>query len=89
MRYATHAGRISKGVPIFVTWSPDENHNTIMMRFYRVRSHDPICRLDKYASHFGKLGTPLLTKAYDDNEILTPEILQSLESTSPDLRMQR
>ena len=59
-----------------------------MMRFYRVRSHDPICKLDKYASHFGKLGTPLLTKAYDDNEILTPEILQSLESTSPDLRMQ-
>ena len=32
MRFATHAGRIRRGVPIFVTFSPDEKHNLLMLR---------------------------------------------------------
>ena len=41
MRFATHAGRIRRGVPIFVTWSPDEKHNTLMLRLSRSRRNDP------------------------------------------------
>jgi len=35
MRYETNAGRIRRGVPIFVTFSPDEKHNVLMLRFHR------------------------------------------------------
>ena len=42
MRYATHAGRIRRGVPIFVTWSPDEKHNVLMLRLSRARRNDPL-----------------------------------------------
>ncbi len=42
MRFQTHAGRIRRGVPIFLTFSPDEKHNIFMLRFYRARENDPI-----------------------------------------------
>ena len=41
MRYDTHAFRITHGVPLFVTLSPDEKHNLLMIRFSRARRNDP------------------------------------------------
>ena len=41
MRYDTHAFRIAHGVPLFVTLSPDEKHNLLMIRFSRARRNDP------------------------------------------------
>ena len=41
MRYDTHAFRIAHGVPLFVTLSPDEKHNLLMLRFSRARANDP------------------------------------------------
>ena len=41
MRYHTHAARIALGVPLFITWSPDEKHNLIMIRLSRARQKDP------------------------------------------------
>ena len=41
MRYDTHAFRIAHGVPLFVTLSPDEKHNLLMIRFSRARANDP------------------------------------------------
>eukprot|EP00973_Karenia_brevis_P023690 3264404-Karenia_brevis.AAC.1 len=60
MRYATHAGRIRKGIPIFITWSPDEKHNILMLRLSRSRMNDPINHLDsnQISAKFGKLMEP-------------------------------
>ena len=41
MRYDTHAFRIAHGVPLFVTLSPDEKHNLLLIRFSRARANDP------------------------------------------------
>ena len=41
MRYDTHAFRIAHGVPLFVTISPDEKHNLLIMRLSRARRNDP------------------------------------------------
>ena len=61
MRFATHAGRITKGVPIFITWSPDEKHNTLMLRLSRSRRKDPLNSLDEVGAKFGELYEPNIT----------------------------
>ena len=42
MRFDTHAYRIRYGVPIFVTFTPDEAHNSLMLRLSRTRRNDPV-----------------------------------------------
>ena len=42
MRFETNALRVRYGVPIFVTFSPDEAHSLLMVRLSRVRKHDPV-----------------------------------------------
>ena len=42
MRFDTNALRIRYGVPIFVTFTPDEAHNRIMLRLSRARNNDPV-----------------------------------------------
>ena len=42
MRFDIHALRVRYGVPIFVTFSPDESHNLLMVRLSRTRREDPI-----------------------------------------------
>ena len=42
MRFDTHANRVRYGVPIFVTFTPDEGHNAMMMRLSRTRRNDPV-----------------------------------------------
>jgi hypothetical protein len=49
MRFDTHANRVRYGVPIFVTFSPDEAHNLLMVRLSRVRRKDPVLRGEKTA----------------------------------------
>ena len=58
MRFATHAGRISKGVPEFVTWSPDEKHDVLMLRLSRSRRKDPLKALDVNDSAYGSIHAP-------------------------------
>ena len=78
MRYATHAGRIRRGVPIFVTWSPDEKHNVLMLRLSRARRNDPLrqenrnsantkSRMTQNALQIGELYKPSITN--DDVEL--------------------
>ena len=40
MRFDTQALRVLFGVPVFVTFSPDESHSLLMIRFARVREND-------------------------------------------------
>ena len=42
MRFETNAHRVRYGVPIFVTFTPDEGHNRIMLRMSRTRRKDPV-----------------------------------------------
>ncbi|CAK0819674.1 unnamed protein product, partial [Prorocentrum cordatum] len=42
MRFETSALRVRYGVPIFVTFSPDEGHNLLMLRLSRTRRQDPV-----------------------------------------------
>ena len=53
MRFQTHGVRIRHGVPIFITFSPDEKHNMLMLRFYRARKHDPMHQLDHKNEAYG------------------------------------
>ena len=53
MRYATHAGRIRRGVPIFITFSPDEKHNMPMLRLSRCRRKGPVNLVDPLSRRFG------------------------------------
>ncbi|CAE7430528.1 unnamed protein product, partial [Symbiodinium sp. KB8] len=41
MRHQTHANRICHGTPLFVTFSPSERDNTLMLRLVRARQSDP------------------------------------------------
>ena len=42
MRFDTHAYRVRYGVSLFVTFSPDESHNLLMLRMSRTRRSDPV-----------------------------------------------
>ena len=58
MRYDTNAGRVRRGVPIFVTFSPDEKHKFLMLRLHGSRSNDPIRQLDSRNTAFGGRAMP-------------------------------
>ena len=49
MRWQTQAYRIRYGNSIFVTFSPDESHNLLMIRFSRTRRSDPVWCSEKIA----------------------------------------
>ena len=42
MRFETQGFRIKYGTPLFITFSPDESHNVLMVRFSRTRRRDPV-----------------------------------------------
>ena len=45
MRFATQAYRIKYGNAIFVTFSPDESHNLLMIRLARIRENDSFLQM--------------------------------------------
>ena len=64
MRYETNAGRTRRGVPIFITFSPDEKQNVLMLRMHRSRRNDPVHLLEPHNQQFG---TRLWPAMDDDN----------------------
>ena len=60
MRFDTNALRVKYGVPIFVTFSPDEKHNLLMLRLSRTRKNDPVLLHDAAAALYGDLKAPRL-----------------------------
>ena len=50
MRFITQAYRIRYGTAIFVTFSPDESQNMLMIRFSRTRRNDPVWGHEDVAS---------------------------------------
>ena len=60
MRFETNALRVKYGVPIFVTFSPDDKHNLMMIRLSRTRRKDPVLLRDAAAALFGTREMPRL-----------------------------
>ena len=84
MRFNTNALRVKYGVPIFVTFSPDEKHNLLMIRLSRTRRKDPVLLQDAAAALFGgrkapKLGQPVYNMQDKDDFYLalSPEDLKN------------
>ena len=84
MRFDTNALRVKYGVPIFVTFSPDEKHNLLMIRLSRTRKKDPVLLHDAAAALFGDLKAPKLGQAsytlHDSDDVflaLSPDALKA------------
>ena len=62
MRFITQAYRIRYGTAIFVTFSPDETHNLLMVRLSRTRRNDPVWEHEdrKSCRRFGGWNDPEL-----------------------------
>ena len=91
MRFDMKAMRIRYGVPIFVTFSPDEKHNLLLLRMSRVRRNDPVLLKDVVAQQFctrdmPKLGRTRYKLAAKDDVFLSissgelQELLPSFDS---------
>ena len=80
MRFETNAGRVRRGVSIFTTFSPDETHNTLMLRLHRSRMKDPIHVLDPEHKRFGGRLEPSLDYDYVEMQITVKELCQWLPS---------
>ena len=85
MRYQTHAARIRRGVPIFLTFSPDEKHNMLMLRLHRARKHDPVYEIDSANLQYGNREKPSLDNDYVDAS-LSIEDLKNMLPTYDDRR---
>ena len=78
MRYETNAGRVRRGVPIFVTWSPDEKNNVLILRLHRSRANDPIHELDKENKKFGYRAMPNMDHDYVEMKVTLEDVLNML-----------
>ena len=71
MRFDTQALRVLFGVPVFVTFSPDESHSLLMIRFARVRENDTFFTSEIFAKikKFYGVSVPDLKCSEDDATI--------------------
>ena len=69
MRYETNADRVRRGVPIFVTWSPDEKNNVLILRLHRSRRNDLIHELDKENKKFGARAMPNMDQDFVEMKV--------------------
>ena len=81
MRYDTHAFRIAHGVPLFVTLSPDEKHNLLMIRFSRARAHDPAVNIAgaEMEKKMGEIDEPSLD--YEIGALTLDELRERVPTT--------
>ena len=90
MRFATQAYSLKYGTPNFVTFSPDESHNALMIRLSRTRRSDPFfeSKLTAHLKKYAAADCPDL--ATEDDDILLQASVQDILSTLPshDVRRQ-
>ena len=61
MRFVAHSFRVMHGTGVFITISPDEKHNSIMMRIARLRATDPSVKHNPSSKKwFGRMEPPLI-----------------------------
>ena len=71
MRFEIQGYRIRYGVLIFVTFSPDEAHNMLMVRLSRTRRNDPVFSngRDEVGKKLSGRGAPKLDKVFEDQDV--------------------
>ena len=93
MRYELCAYRVNKGLPIFITWSPNERHNALMIRMSRTRMSDPLAKHCKQHKHWGKINEPRADGSKDDsntnNTVLGEVSVDALIDTLPNTDVRR
>ena len=63
MRFEIEAMRLRYGVPLFVTFSPDESHQQLFVRMARTRTNDPVnCAATEAELNFGRPDWPDLAE---------------------------
>jgi hypothetical protein len=60
MRHMTHSYRVVYGQPLFLTMSPDEKHNAVMLKLARSRMTDPVHVRDPQSARWGGREEPRL-----------------------------
>ena len=86
MRFDTNAHRVRYGVPVFVTFTPDEAHNRVMLRLSRTRRKDPVFinGRDPIGESISGRKEPMLIGSKHDVFLQVP--LDDLEHVSPRVR---
>ena len=81
MRFDTHGNGVKYGVPIFVTFTPDESHNMIMLRLSRTRRRDPIFAdgHDEVGVRFAGRRQPQLGTDFSQNVFLNVPVVDLKE----------
>ena len=84
MRFQTQAFRIKYGTPLFITFSPDESHNMLMIRLSRTRRRDPVFQSStaKTAKHLCGADAPRLSVG--DGDVILEVSAQGLLDQLPD-----
>ena len=84
MRFDTHGNRVKYGVPIFITFTPDEGHSMIMIRLSRTRRRDPVFakQRDEVGARFADRRRPELGRDFADDVFLDVP-LEDLRSFLP------
>ena len=85
MRFIAHSFRVYHGAAIFITLSPDEKHNSTMMRVARLRDNDPSVKHHPTSRKwFGRMEPPLVGWAeHDDEETPSFELRRHIMARSP------
>ena len=79
MRYDTNSCRVHRGAaPLFVTISPDEKHNMLMLRLVRTRHSDPVNKIDELAGKYGGLKTPEMGSDFVQCGVAIEELVNRL-----------
>lgn len=77
MRHELNAYRVALGRMVMVTISPNERHNTLMIRLSRVRESDPIGGASKV---WGAIDKPKLVESEEVGEVAIEMLLDSVPS---------
>ena len=82
MRHDIEAMRVRYGLPIFVTFSPDEAHQLLFVRLCRTRQSDP--GYTRSASEDAELGGRRWPQLCDDLHVPVAKLIESTRACPPD-----
>ena len=89
MRFETQALRILYGVPVFVTFSPDESHTLLMIRFSRTRTNDPFFKSDRVKAFRPYYSQTLPDLKEDPSSVLLTSSVDDMRESLPPYDVRR
>ena len=83
MRFQTQAFIIKYGTPLFITLSPDESHNILMLRLSRTRRNDPVFQSSTAKEFQHVCGADAPTMIAKDGDLILSASAQGLLDKLP------